>query len=450
MVRSGTDGTVRESKSSSKEEAHKTQPGAHGGVVVRSRAYGASGSDMPPRGPGTERILSLEDAIQKNGSSWFQAGSSSGEKGAGKNRSYSGGRTQAGEPGFKRRALSQHDRTFIAKKKSELGLEGDLSGKRLKPVQRIALLEIIEIAKDFGVSREKSCRTLKLNSRAVYRWIAGDTKNKRHGGGGGLNKITATEEQAIVSLAKKRPDYRCRRIAYELEQKGSVYVGKSTIAEVMKKHGLHHEFQRQPKKQILPIAQELYFEPYKKNLVWGLDWTYVLVAGRFMYLLIVVDWYSRFIVSWGFFRCITKHEVVAVVTDACAQQEIDLLPPEHLRPNVVADHGSPNTAAYTSENIEYLGLDLWLCGIGRPTGNARTERTIGTLKHEEITLQKNYIDEKHGQEQIGKKITDYNFYRPNMGNGGFAPAVIHEHGRMKMHELRKHYRQIALNERLNC
>lgn len=344
--------------------------------------------------------------------------------------------------------MSEHHRALITQKKSELGLEGDLSGKKLKPYQRRTLLEAIELAKDLGVPREEACRILKLNARAVYRWIARDIKNKIHGGGGGLNKITAAEEKAIVELAQKRPDYRCRRIAYELEQKSGIFVGKTTVAEVMKKHGLNHEFIRIPKRQVPPVAQELYFEPYKVNLIWGLDWTYLYVAGRFMYLLIVVDWYSRLIVSWGLFHCITKLEVVAVVTDACAQQKIDLLPKDDLRPIVVADHGSPNTAAYTAKNIEYLGLDLWLCSVGRPTGNARTERTIGTLKHEEISLQKNYIDEKHAQEQIGKKIADYNFYRPNMGNGGFAPAVIHKQGRKKMHALRKSYRQTALNERL--
>lgn len=345
--------------------------------------------------------------------------------------------------------MQEHHRTFIAQKKSELRLEGDLHSKKLKPDQRQGLLEAIEMAKDLGVSREESCRVLKLNSRAVYRWIARDIKNKAHGGGGGNNKITTVEEKAVVELAKKRPDYRCRRIAYELEQKQGIFIGKTRVAEVMKAHGLNHEFVRIPKKQFPPIAQELSFEPYKVNLIWGLDWTYLLVAGKFMYLLIIVDWYSRFIVAWGLFHTITKYEVVATVTDAVAQQGIDELPQDAMRPIVVADHGSPNTASYTEENVEFLGLDLWLCGIARPTGNARTERTIGTLKHEEISLQKNYIDEKHAQEQIGQKIADYNFYRPNMGNGGFAPAVIHKHGRKKMYEERKINRQTALNERIN-
>ena len=453
MIRRGTHGNFKqrltEPETSTSKKQNQAKPRANGRATFRGRANRAGGGNLQARRNRTKCVLSLEDPVQKGGSCGVQASANKNAKASRKNRSKSGARASARKSRAKRCALSKHYRALITQKKSELGLEGDLTGRKLKPGERRGLLEAIELAKDLGVSCEESCRVLKLNSRAVYRWIAKDIKNKKHGGGGGFNKITAAEEKAIVDLAKKRPDYRCRRIAYELEQKQRIFVGKTTVSEVMKKHGLNHEFVRLPKKQVPPIAQQLYFEPYRKNLIWGLDWTYLRVAGKFMFLLIVVDWYSRLIVSWGLFHSITKHEVVAVVTDASAKQQIDLLPEGALRPTIVADHGSPNTAKYTADNIEYLGLDLWLCGIARPTGNARTERTFGTLKREEISLEENYINEQYAQERLGKKIHDFNFYRPNIGNGGFAPAVIHQHGRKKMTDLRKTNRQTALNERLN-
>lgn len=453
MIRRSTYGNHKDRPSKPRSNKDKrpiqAKPRADGGADFRGRTHRTNSCDLPTRGDSTKRVLSLENAVQKGCCDGLQTATIPGSKATRKSRSSFSARVAARKPNVKRRTLQKHNRAFIAQKKSELGLEGDLRKRKLKPHERCGLLQGIEIAWSLGVSREESCRVLKLNSRAVYRWIAKDIKNKVHGGGGGQNKITAAEEDAIIELAKKRPDYRCRRIAYELEQKQGVFVGKTKVAEVMKKHELNHEFVRIPKKQMPPIAQQLYFEPYKINLIWGLDWTYVLVAGRFMYLLIIVDWYSRLIVAWGLFHSITKYEVVATVTDAVAQQEIDLLSKDVMRPIVVADHGSPNTASYTEDNIEFLGLDLWLCGVARPTGNARTERTIGTLKHEEISLQKNYIDEKHAQEQIGQKIADYCFFRPNMGNGGFAPAVIHKHGRKKMYEQRKINRQNAFTVRRN-
>jgi putative transposase len=137
-----------------------------------------------------------------------------------------------------------------------------------------------------------------------------------------------------------------------------------------------------------------------------------------MYLLVLVDWYSRKILSWSLNHYITRFQIVAVVTDAAATEGIDLLPVGDLRPIVVADHGSANIAEYTRENIEVLGIDLWLCGIGRPTGNARTERTIETLKSEEIKLQDMYPDEDEAFDKIKIKIHEYNFERPNSGNEG--------------------------------
>lgn len=118
-----------------------------------------------------------------------------------------------------------------------------------------------------------------------------------------------------------------------------------------------------------------------------------------------------------------------------------------MKPRVVADHGSANIALYTKKNIEIQGLDLWLSSIGRPTGNARTERVIGTLKREEIKLQEQYGRESEARSRIAAAIRDYNFRRPNAGNGGFTPNAVHVHGRWALTERRKKARQHTENRR---
>jgi putative transposase len=313
---------------------------------------------------------------------------------------------------------------------------------------REALVAAISSAKVEGMSFEAACASLELNPRAVYRW-----KEKKgtvhHGGGGGRNKITPLEEKRVVALAKKFPALKCRRLAYELERKSLVFVGKTKVSEILLKHGLNHEFIQGKKKELIPPGELLLHEPWKPNLLWGMDWTYLRVGNCFWFLLVIVDWYSRKIVAWGLFPQITRFEVVATVTDAVANESIDLLPSGDLRPRLVADHGSANIAAYTRANIEVQGLELWLSGIGRPTGNARTERTIGTLKREEIHLQEEYIDEKEARERITNAIWDYNFRRPNAGNGGFAPSSVHLVGRKILLDRRKTARQITLRKRIN-
>src|SRR5580658_5005947 len=100
----------------------------------------------------------------------------------------------------------------------------------------------------------------------------------------------------------------------------------------------------------------------EKKLTVGHGLTWVNVEGRFMFLLVLLDWYSRKILSWGIYHQITQWQVVTVVTEAVALENIDLLPPGAMKPTVVADHGSANTAAYTKANIEIQGLKLWLSG----------------------------------------------------------------------------------------
>jgi len=338
-------------------------------------------------------------------------------------------------------------RTVVAEKKRGLGLHGDLRGRHLSHDLRMALLSEITDAVNQGESFESVCRVLELNPRAVYRWRTGTDFKKIHGGGGGKNKITPLEEKRVVALAKKFPEFRCRRIAYELERQAKVFIGKTKVAEILKKHGLNHEFERCHRKPNPVPAEMLLHEPWRKNLLWGMDWTYLKIAGQFWFLLVLLDWYSRKILSWGLFPQITQFEVVAIVTEAVATEEIDLLPEGALKPRLVADHGSANVAAYTKANIKIQGLELWLSGIGRPTGNARTERLMGTLKREEIDLQGEYENETEGRKKIGAKIWDYNFRRPNAGNGGFSPNSVHIQGRAVLTQRRKQSRQTTENQR---
>lgn len=333
------------------------------------------------------------------------------------------------------------DRAAGHEKKESLGLEGPLYGRHLTKAQREALLAFIDEANKTE-SIASICKSLALHPRAYYRWKAGSLSSN-HGGGGGKNRITPLEEKRVVALAQKYPDWHCRRIAYHLEKTAKVFIGKTKVAEIMKAHGLNHPFEKKWPVQQRDPEDMLLHEPWQKNLIWGMDWTWVNVNNKFMFLLVLLDWYSRKILSWGMYHQITQLEVVSVVTDAVALEDIDHLPPNALRPIVVADHGSANTAKYTKANIAVQGLKLWLSGIGRPTGNARTERVIGTLKREEINLQEQYANELEAKTAIARAIWDYNFNRPNQGNGGFAPNSVHHMGRKELTERRDRARQKA-------
>lgn len=420
----------------SKEKADKKISRENGGVGVRGRTPGRK-RRLSPRKHCASATLALEAEVPSKrdcGSKRYQARSKA------KRRS-SDGRTQSRKRSAGSSLTRNFNRTRCNEKKESLGLEGPLYGRHLTKDQREALRAFVdEHIKHHSV--KKICDALEVHPRSYYRWKENGLK-ENHGGGGGQNKITPKEEKAVVRLAKKNPDWHCRRIAYHLEKNAKAFIGKTKVAEIMKAHGLNHPFEQKPPKVIVPPEDMLLHEPWRSNLIWGMDWTWVNVNGKFMFLLVLLDWHSRKILSWGLYHKITQHEVVTVVTEAVAKERIDFLPHGALRPIVVADHGSANTAAYTKNNIEIQGLKLWLSGIGRPTGNARTERVIGTLKREEIYLQEQYENEEVAHKLIGAKIYDYNFHRPNQGNGGFAPNSVHHQGRYELMKRRERARQKA-------
>jgi putative transposase len=338
-------------------------------------------------------------------------------------------------------AAGNFDRTSGDEKKESLGLEGPLYGRHLTKVQRETLRAFIDESRATE-SVKTICEHLQMHPRSYYRWKRGELKSS-HGGGGGKNKITPLEEKRVVAWVKENPEWHCRRIAYSLEKKATVFIGKTKVAELMKKHGLNHPFERKPSRPVIEAEDMLLHEPWRENLLWGMDWTWVTVDGKFMFLLVLLDWYSRKILSWGLHPQITKLQVVALVTDAVATERLDLLRKGSMKPIVVADHGSANASKYTKHNIEIQGLKLWLSGIGRPTGNARTERVIGTLKREEINLQEQYANETEAKNSIGIAIWDYNTNRPNQGNGGHSPNAVHHSGRAALMKRRTRARQKA-------
>lgn len=432
---------ARSSRSQKEENPSPTRNNC--GADYGSRAQPESGDNLSQRKYSTEFIFQVEDKIQGSGSRGLKEFKTGSETQKRSKTGKSGTRTCTSKIRVRRSKCG----ASAAEKKRELGLYGDLGGRHLSKSKRDILIDEIKSAISKGESVIAICKTLEMSPRTYYRWTSGETNKAHHGGGGGHNKITPLEEKRVVDFAKKHPNFRCRRIAYELERQARVFIGKTRVAEILKKHGLNHEFVKTPKKEKQIPAEFLLHEPWRKNLLWGTDWTYFKVAGKFWFLLLIIDWYSRKILSFGIFPEITKFQVVAVITEAVAIERIDELKPEALKPRLVADHGSANIAKYTRINVEVQGLDLWLSGIGRPTGNARTERVMGTLKREEIDLQDEYESEEEAKKRITAMIHDYNFFRPNQGNGGFAPNSVHHIGRYALTQRRKDARQFTENQR---
>lgn len=297
-----------------------------------------------------------------------------------------------------------------------------------------------------GTSITEICSGLEVSTRRFRAWreqIRTDVQAHR---GGGWNRITAAERERIVEVAKRYRQCRHRRVRYILERQG-FYFSESTVYRVLKEADLIEPWDRLMRPKKPEPAKICLWEPFRPNQVWGWDWTYVRVGGVFHFLIVLLDYYSRLIVGWSLVERVTSFEIRLLIGMAFADQGILDKPPEE-RPLLVSDQGAPNKANATAKFLrQMLRVQHRLAAVNRPTGNARTERVIGTLRDAELNLQWTYATFDEARGRMAPTIQDYNQRRPNMGNGGFTPALVHRHGRKKLTEQRELLKQKAQERR---
>jgi putative transposase len=155
----------------------------------------------------------------------------------------------------------------------------------------------------------------------------------------------------------------------------------------------------------------------RPNQAWCSDITYIPMHKGFMYLVAVVDWASRRVLSWR----LSNTLAVDFCLDAldAALEEFD--PPEVFN----TDQGAQFTAAAFQERLLARGVRISMDGRGRALDNVFVERLWRSLKYEDVYL-RCYAD---GQELFAGLRTYFPYYnlkRPHQGLGGRTPAEVYD------------------------
>jgi putative transposase len=222
----------------------------------------------------------------------------------------------------------------------------------------------------------------------------------------------------IEAVKQSHPEYRHRRIQGMLQQQG-VCLSASAVYGHLKKLGWVEAYDRRAAPWKTPR-----YEVWQRNLLWGSDWTKLLVGGVRWYLLTAIDFFSRFLIAYEVVPTVHAGYVKAIYQAGLNCQGISVH--SETKPELRVDRGSPNTSWVTQEFFESLGAELSFARVRRPTDNALTERFYGTVKQEEIYLVGNYPDETSAREEIGRYIEFYNQRRPHQALFNFTPAHVHQ------------------------
>jgi putative transposase len=220
----------------------------------------------------------------------------------------------------------------------------------------------------------------------------------------------------------KEPSYGCRRIRNELKKQGFVPVGKKLVSRYMQEMNII-PFYPGPNLSKRDLKARTY--PYllrgvpiaHANQVWGIDITYCGMPSGFMYMVTIIDWYSRFVVGWAISNTMKSDFVIRAVKDAVQK---------HGTPVIInSDQGSQFTSKDYIDCINsYETIKISMDGRGRATDNARTERFFRSFKWERLYIE--YPETALELKQMTKKyMHHYNWNRPHQSLEDQTPASVY-------------------------
>ena len=151
----------------------------------------------------------------------------------------------------------------------------------------------------------------------------------------------------------------------------------------------------------------------RPNQVWATDITYLSLPGGHVYLCAVLDWHSRYVLSWELSNTLDASFCVRAVQRAMAQ---------HGQPEIFnTDQGCQFTSAEFTQPLLAAGIKLSMDGKGRCLDNVFVERLWRTVKYEEVYL-KSYCSLVDAHAQLETYFRFYNERRPHQAHDGGTPG----------------------------
>jgi len=178
-----------------------------------------------------------------------------------------------------------------------------------------------------------------------------------------------------------------------------------------------------PKKRLSLPGKELRRYPYlldgleieHPDQVWAADITYIRLQRGFVYLAAILDWYSRYVVTWEVSESLEEEFCVVALERALASS----------RPEICnTDQGVQFTGESFTGLLEGEGIAISRDGRGRVFDNIFVERLWRSVKYEEVYL-KDYRDLGEARRNLGNYFSFYNQERLHQGLGYATPEAVY-------------------------
>jgi putative transposase len=260
---------------------------------------------------------------------------------------------------------------------------------------------------DRSVSIRRQCQLLGLARSGVYRRPAAANDND------------LTLMRQLDALFTAWPFLGSRRMARMLRGTGNI-VNRKRVQRLMRLMGIAA---LGPKPRTSTPAPGHRIFPYllrslridRPNQVWAADITYLPIGRGFLYLVAIMDWASRAVLSWRLSNTMDVSFCLAALEEALARFGT----PEIFN----TDQGSQFTSAAFTGALERAGVQISMDGRGRWMDNVFIERLWRSLKHEDVYL-KGYADGREARAGIADWIAFYNTRRPHQALAYATPMQV--------------------------
>lgn len=257
------------------------------------------------------------------------------------------------------------------------------------------------------LSIRRQCAVLHIARSGVYRPTAAANDND------------LALMRRIDALYLQYPFLGSRRMAAMLSENGA-RVNRKHVQRLMRQMGIAalgpkpKTSKPAPRHKIYPyLLRGLTIE--RPNQVWAADITYIPMAHGFLYLVAVMDWASRAVLSWRLSNTMDSSFCIEALEEALARFG---------KPEIFnTDQGSQFTSTGFTDILKRHEIKISMDGSGRWMDNVFVERLWRSLKHEDIYL-KGYADGREARAGISSWMIFYNTRRPHQALADRTPMAV--------------------------
>jgi putative transposase len=266
-----------------------------------------------------------------------------------------------------------------------------------------------KIDRQHGLSISRQCKALDISRSSAYRFP------------GLVNDADLEMMLKIDALHLRHPFKGSRRLRDDLWDDHGLQVSRKRVQRLMRQMGIRALYPGA--KTTKPnLSHKIYpyllgdLEIKKVNQVWCTDITYIPMRKGFLYLVAIMDWYSRKVLSWRLSNSLDTAPCIEALEEALAQQG---------RPDIFnSDQGCQFTSDDFTGILKDKGIQISMDGKGRWIDNVFIERLWRSLKYEEVYL-KAYDTVAQAKEGIGIWLAFYNQDRRHASLNRMTPDQLY-------------------------